>query len=68
MEQLYLNEFHKLNSLACLSDQEAAALRPLTVEDVLAQSRRHGRTTMRVISSRMVSFRKFLQGQEEMSV
>lgn len=49
MEQKYLNEFHKLNSLACLKDQEACARRSLSVEDVLAQSLRHGRTSIRVI-------------------
>ncbi len=38
MEQQYLNEFHKRNSQACLRDQRSCAQRPLSVEDVLAQS------------------------------
>ena len=50
MEQQYLNEFHMLNSQACLRDQKSCAHRPLSVEDVLAQSRRLGRSSIRVIS------------------
>ena len=50
MEQQYLNEFHMHNSLACLKDQKSCARRPLSVEDVLAQSRRQGRSSIRVIS------------------
>lgn len=50
MGQQYLNKFHMLNSLACLKDQEVCARRSLSVEDVLAQSLRHGRTSIRVIS------------------
>ena len=50
MEQQYLNEFHRRNSLACLKDQSSCARRPLCVEDVLAQSRRNGRSSIRVIS------------------
>ena len=50
MEQQYLNEFHMHNSQACLRDQRSCAQRPLSVEDVLAQSRRQGRSSIRVIS------------------
>lgn len=55
MEQQYLNEFHKLNSQACLRDQMYWALRQLSIEDVLERSRRQGRFTMRVISKLEVS-------------
>ena len=51
MEQQYLNEFHMRNSLACLRDRKSCAQRPLSVEDVLAQSRRQGRSMIRMTSS-----------------
>ena len=38
------------NSQACLRDQRSCAQRPLSVEDVLAQSRSQGRSSIRVIS------------------
>lgn len=49
MKQRYLNAFHRQYSLACRRDMEAAAQRPLTVEDVLAQCRRFGRDDARAL-------------------
>ena len=59
MEQQYLNEFHKRNSQACLRDQRSCAQRPLSVEDVLAQSRRQGRSSIRMTSSARRASKKF---------
>ncbi len=51
MAPAYLNEFHKRNSMACRKDLNSSAKSPLSVEDVLKQSQRFGRFTIRVISS-----------------
>ena len=58
MAPRYLNEFHKRNSQACREDLRSSARRPLSVEDVLEQSRRLGRSTARTISSAKDVFRK----------
>ena len=57
MEQQYLNEIHMRNSQACLRDQRSCAQRPLSVEDVLAQSRRLGRSMIRKTSSAKVAYK-----------
>ena len=57
MEQQYLNEFHMRNSQACLRDQRSCAQRPLSVEDVLAQSRRLGRSMIQMTSSAKVAYK-----------
>lgn len=49
MAPRYLNAFHKQYSLACRRDLVAAAQRPLSVKDVLEQSRRFGRDGARVL-------------------
>ena len=54
MEQQYLNEFHMRNSQACLKAQEFYAQQPLSVDDVLAQSLRQGRSMIRKISQEKV--------------
>ena len=51
MKQQYLNEFHMHNSLACQRDQKAQAQQPLTIEAVLQQSRKLGRTSIRLTTS-----------------
>lgn len=51
MKQQYLNEFHRRYSLACQRDQKAQAQQPLTIDDVLEQSRRLGRTSIRLTTS-----------------
>ena len=50
----YLNEFHKRNSQACRRELQSLRRRGLSVEDVLEQSRRFGRSTVQMISSEMV--------------
>ena len=50
MKQQYLNEFHKRNSLACLKDQESLKQRSLSINDVIAQSQRIGKFTIKRIS------------------
>ena len=50
MKQQYLNEFHKRNSLACLKDQESLKQRSLSINDVIAQSQRLGKFTIKRIS------------------
>lgn len=50
MKQQYLNEFHKRNSLACLKDQESLKQRSLSINDVIAQSQRLGKFTIKKIS------------------
>ena len=57
MEQQYLNEFHMRNSQACLRDRKSCAQRPLSVEDVLAQSRKQGRFMIRMTSSAKRAFK-----------
>ena len=44
--QHYLTEFHKTNSENCLKDLEKSKELPLTIEDVLEQSYRQGRSTI----------------------
>ena len=44
--QVYLTEFHKQNCENCLKDLEKSKETPLTIEDVLEQSHRLGRTTI----------------------
>ena len=46
--QIYLNDFHRKNSENCLLDQEKQKEKPLTVEDVIEQSRKQGRTLKRI--------------------
>ena len=58
MAPRYLNEYHRLNSQACRADLKSSARRPLSVEDVLEQSRRIGRSTAQRISSGTVVFKK----------
>ena len=58
MAPRYLNEFHKRNSQACREALRSSARQPLSVEDVLEQSRRNGRSTARRISSAAGIFRK----------
>ena len=48
-KQNYLNDFHKQNSEACIKDYEQQKNVPLTVDDVIKQSHRHGRTTIKKI-------------------
>lgn len=55
MAPRYLNEFHKRNSQACRKDLQSLRRRGLSVEDVLEQSRRFGRSTIQMISSEKVS-------------
>lgn len=42
--QNFLNEFHRQNSEACIRDLEKQKELPLTVDDVLKQSKKQGRT------------------------
>ena len=51
MAPKYLNEFHKANSQACRKDLQSLRQRGLSVEDVLEQSRKFGRSTIQMISS-----------------
>lgn len=51
MKQQYLTEFHRRNSEACMAELKANERSPLSVEDVLAQARTLGRTSIRVIAS-----------------
>ena len=44
--QVYLTEFHKQNSENCLKDLEKSKEFPLTIEDILEQSYRQGRTSI----------------------
>ena len=48
-KQHYLNDFHKQNSENCLLDQEELKKKHLTVQDVIKQSLRHGRTNIKII-------------------
>ena len=50
MEQQYLNDFHRRNSLDCLKDQESLKQRSLSINDVIAQSQRLGKFTIKRIS------------------
>lgn len=43
-KQIYLNDFHRQNSENCLADQKALKNKQLTVEDVIEQSKKQGRT------------------------
>ena len=47
--QVYLTEFHKNNSENCFLDQEKNKDKQLTVEDVVQQSYKQGRTTIKII-------------------
>ena len=47
MEQQYLNDFHRRNSLACLKNQESLKQRSLSINDIIAQSQRLGRFTIK---------------------
>ena len=58
MAPRYLNEFHKRNSQACREALRSSARRPLSVEDVLEQSRRNGRSTAQRISPETAAFKK----------
>ena len=51
MAPVYINDFHRQNSLACKRDLRSSAQRLLSVDDVLAQSRRFGRSSAQPISS-----------------
>jgi len=42
-QQNYLNEFHKRNSEKCITEQEQMKEKPLTVKDVIEQSKKQGR-------------------------
>ena len=53
----YLNEFHKRNSQACRKDLRSLRRRGLSVEDVLEQSRRFGRSTAQKISLEKDAFK-----------
>ena len=57
MKQQYLNKFHLHNSLACQRDQKVQAQHPLTIDDVLEQSRRLGRTSIRLTASGQVIYK-----------
>lgn len=48
-KQHYLNEFHEKNSKNCLLDQENMKKKKLTVQDVIKQSLKHGRTNIKII-------------------
>lgn len=48
-KQQYLNEFHEQNSKNCLLDQENMKKKHLTVQDVIKQSLKHGRTNIKII-------------------
>lgn len=47
--QIYLTDFHKQNSENCLKDIEKMKEQPLSIKDVLEQSYRQGRTTIKLI-------------------
>jgi hypothetical protein len=47
--QIYLTEFHKNNSENCFLDQENNKKQDLTIEDVINQSLKQGRTTIKII-------------------
>ena len=47
--QIYLTDFHKQNSESCLLDQEKNNDKDLTIEDVVQQSYKQGRTTIKLI-------------------
>lgn len=51
MNRQYLTEFHMRNSMACQRDQKVQAQQALTIDDVLEQSRRLGRTSIRLTTS-----------------
>lgn len=57
MEPRYLNEFHKRNSQACRKDLQSLRRQGLSVEDVLEQSRRFGRSTVQMISLAKAEFK-----------
>jgi translation elongation factor EF-Ts len=43
-KQAYLNDFHRQNSENCLRDQKLLENKTLTVEEVIEQSKKQGRT------------------------
>jgi translation elongation factor EF-Ts len=43
-KQVYLNDFHRQNSENCLMDQKLLENKTLTVEEVIEQSKKQGRT------------------------
>lgn len=47
-KQIYLNDFHRQNSENCLADQKALKNKQLTVENVIEQSKKQGRTLKRI--------------------
>lgn len=47
-KQVYLNDFHQQNSENCLADQKALKNKQLTVEDVIEQSKKQGRTIKKI--------------------
>ena len=53
----YLNEFHKRNCQACRRDLKSSAKQPLSVEDVLRQSRSLGSSSIMMISQGTAAFK-----------
>lgn len=47
-KQKWLSDFHQKNSEACLKDFKESKKKPLSIDDVIAQSKRQGRTLKKI--------------------